>query len=300
MPVAILYGLVVLIWGTTWAAIPLQLGTVAEELSVGYRFAIASMVLFAYARVSNRQMTISWKKYPMVILMGSMLFSVNYLFVYYGAGYIASGLIAVLFSSIVMFNALFERLFFGKPFERRLMVAAVIGIAGIALVFWPEVSEFGFDDKTTIGIAWVVLAVIIAAIANMAAIVNIRHGMSVIVVNAHAMGWGALTSFLIALFLGRPVNFLLTPEYLWSLLYLAIFGSSVAFGCYLALLQKIGAARASYSSVLFPIVALLMSTYFEGYQWTTIAVIGVSLTLAGNWLALTKTTTSPILSNKRK
>ena len=289
MPVSLLYLLVVLIWGTTWIAIPYQLGPVAEELSVAYRFAIASISLFAYARLSKRNSRIPRKQYPLVVLMGALLFSVNYLFVYYGAGYLTSGLVAVLFSLIVVFNGVFERLFFGTPFTLRLQVAAIIGILGISMVFWPEVADLSFGDRTTIGVAWVLLAIVVAALANMIAITTTSTGLPLVVLNAHAMGWGAITSFAVALVLGRPFNFLFTPGYLWSLLYLAIFGSSIAFGCYLALLKRIGAARAAYSSVLFPIVALLMSTVFEDYRWTVTALIGVALSLLGNWIALRKT-----------
>jgi drug/metabolite transporter (DMT)-like permease len=225
--------------------------------------------------------------------MGALLFSVNYLFVYYGAGYLTSGLVAVLFSLIVVFNGMFERLFFGTPFTLRLRLAAIIGILGISMVFWPEVAALSFGDRTTIGVAWVLLAIVVAALANMIAITTTGTGLPLVVLNAHAMGWGAITSFATAVVLGRPFNFLFTPDYLWSLLYLAIFGSSIAFGCYLALLKRIGAARAAYSSVLFPIVALLMSTVFEDYKWTVTALIGVALSLLGNWIALSKTTTKP-------
>jgi len=288
MPVPLLYVAVVIIWGTTWAAIPYQLGAVAEEWSVAYRFGIASLALFAYAGFSRRGISIPWKQYPLIILMGALLFSVNYLFVYYGTGYLSSGLVAVLFSSIIVFNSLFERIFFGRLFEPRPQVAAATGIAGIFLIFWPEVNHFSFDDQTMLGITWVLLAVIIAALANMTAVINTSRGLSLVVINAHAMGWGAITSLMTAILLGRPFNFLMTPEYLLSLLYLAIFGSSIAFGCYLALVQKIGAARAAYSSVLFPVVALVMATFFEDYQWTSTGVMGIALTLAGNWLALTR------------
>jgi len=293
VPVALLYITVVLIWGTTWVTIPYQLGFVAEEWSIAYRFGIGSILLFSYARLTGRKITIPRKQYLLVAFMGSMLFSVNYLFVYYGAGHMPSGLVAVLFSLIVVFNALFERVFFGRPFEARMQIASVVGIAGISLIFWPEITGSNFGDQTMIGVMWVLMAVVIAALANMMAIINTRHDLSVVIVNAHAMGWGALTSISIALILGRPLAILLTPEYLWSLLYLAVFGSSIAFVCYLALLKEIGAARAAYSSVLFPVVALLMSTFFEDFQWTGIAIIGIALTLAGNWLALSKIRVQP-------
>jgi drug/metabolite transporter (DMT)-like permease len=102
------------------------------------------------------------------------------------------------------------------------------------------------------------------------------------------MAFAAVLALLIALGLGKQLDFSLRTDYVLSLLYLALFGSAIAFGCYLALLKLIGAARASYSSVLFPVVALLISTAFEGYRWTMPAAAGILLTLAGNWLILSQ------------
>jgi drug/metabolite transporter (DMT)-like permease len=127
---------------------------------------------------------------------------------------------------------------------------------------------------------------LIASLGNMAAVANTKRGLPVVAVNAHAMAFAAALALLIALLLGKPLNFSPRADYVLSLLYLAVFGSAVAFGCYLALLRLVGAARAAYSSVLFPVVALLISTAFEGYRWTIPAVIGMLLTFAGNWLIL--------------
>ena len=152
----------------------------------------------------------------------------------------------------------------------------------------PEVSSFDLADQTIVGIVLAMTGVVIASLGNMAAIVNTARDLPVIAVNAHAMAWGALNSVIIALLLGRPINFSFEPAYVVSLLYLAILGSAVAFGAYLALLRLIGAARAAYTSVLFPLVALIISTVFEDYQWSTPAIAGIVLIAAGNWLALTK------------
>lgn len=288
MQVAFLYATVVLIWGSTWLAITYQLGVVAEEVSVAYRFALGSVTLFIYAAVSRRQISIPWHAYGYVVLMGALLFSISYLFVYHGAAYITSGLVAVIFSSIVVSNALFERLFFNTRLERRLMIASFLGIVGIALIFWPEISGLDLQKEKINGIALVVASVLVASLGNMAAIVNNRHNLPVVAVNAHAMAWGALLSASVAMLIGRPFNFSFAAEYVWSLLYLAIFGSAIAFGCYLALLRKIGSTRTAYTSVLFPIVALLISTVVEDYQWSSIAVVGMAFIIAGNWLALTR------------
>ena len=196
---------------------------------------------------------------------------------------------AVLFSTIIISNAVFERLFFRTPVDARLAVAAVLGITGIALIFWPEVAEISLEDETVVGILLVLASAVIGSLGNMTAIVNHSHReLPIVAVNAHSMAWSALASFVIALLLGREVNFSLAPGYLLSLGYLAIFGSSIAFGCYLALMRKIGSARAAYTSVLFPVVALLVSTLVEDYRWSAPAVTGILFIVAGNWLALKK------------
>lgn len=289
MQVILLYTTVVLIWGSTWAAIPYQFGVVAEEVSVAYRFAIAAVTLFLYAIVAGKKIRLPRRYYPMVIVQGLLLFSINYFFVYYGTAYITSGLVAVTFSSIVVCNAFFERMFFRTPLEGWLLVASFLGMLGIALIFWPEVTTLSLQDRTFFGLLLVVIGVVIASLGNMAAVVNTGRDLPVVAVNAHGMAWGALLSFLAAAILGREFNFSLEPAYVWSLLFLAIFGSAIAFGCYLLLIRKIGSARAAYSSVLFPVVALAISTFLEDYQWSILAVVGISLTIVGNWLALRKT-----------
>lgn len=286
MQVVALYALVVLIWGSTWAAIPYQLGTVAPEVSIAYRFALASVALFGYAAIAGGRLRIPLNIYPMVLAQGLLLFSINYFFVYYGTAYITSGLVAVVFSLIVIFNAVFERLFFRTPLESRLVLASLFGLAGIVLVFWREVSDFSFDDQVIVGITLVAIGTISASLGNMTALANMRRNLPVIALNAHAMAWGSLVSILVALAIGRPINFSSELSFMLSLFYLAIFGSAIAFGSYLALIKKIGAARAAHTSVLFPVVALLISTVLEGYRWTGPAVVGVLMIMTGNWLAL--------------
>ena len=292
MQVFALYALVVLIWGSTWAAIPYQLGTVAAELSVAYRFGIAALALYAYALLSRRQLRLPPGTLPMVFVQGTLLFSLNYFLVYYGTARITSGLVAVLFSSIVITNAIFERVFFRTVIESRLVAAGALGLSGMAMIFWPEVSTISLEDDTVVGILLVLCSVVCASLGNMAAVLNnTRRNLPVVAVNAHGMAFAAALSLCIAVSLGRPINFSIEAGYMLSLAYLAIFGSAVAFGGYLALIRRIGSARAAYSSVLFPVVALTISTVVEGYQWTPVAAVGIMLTLAGNWLILSGRTT---------
>lgn len=292
MQVVVLYVSVVMIWGSTWAAIRYQLGDVAAELSVAYRFGIAAFFLYAYALLSRRRIRLPADAYAFVLLQGTLLFCLNYFLMYYATAKVTTGLIAVLFSSIIFFNAIFERVFFKKQIDSRLFISGVLGLSGIALIFWPEVSIISFEDDTVAGIALVLLGTVIASLGNMTAVINTRRGLPVIAVNAYAMAWAALLSFLIAVLLGREISFSVENAYLLSLAYLAVFGSAIAFGCYLALIRRIGAARAAYSSVMFPVVALAISTVVEGYQWTGVAAVGIILTLAGNWLILSGRTSN--------
>jgi len=288
LQVLLLYAAVVLIWGSTWAVIPFQLGVVAEEVSVAYRFGLAAVALYAYAFASHRSLRLPATVYPLVFLQGALLFCINYFFVYYGTAHLTSGIVAVLFSAILILNAIFEWLFFGRAIDARFWLAAAVGITGIAFIFSGEIREFSITDESVLGGLLVLCGTLFASLGNMAAVANTKRGLPVVAVNAHAMAFASVLALLIAGALGKRIDFLVEPAYILSLLYLAIFGSAVAFGCYLALLRLIGAARASYSSVLFPVVALLISTVFEGYRWTLPAAIGMLLTLAGNWLILSR------------
>ena len=288
MQTLLLYASVVLIWGTTWAAIPYQLGVVPVPVSIGYRFIVAALALYAFALVTRGRLGIPKSAWPAVILQGLLLFCINYLFVYYGTAFITSGLVAVVFSLIVPFNALFARLFFGTRLDARLSIAALLGTAGIVLLFLPEVRRAGESTDIYTGILLIVAATISASLGNMAAIVNSNRQLPVVATNAHGMLLGGAQSLMLALLLGQPLRFSPDSAYVISLVYLSIFGSAVAFGCYIALLRRIGAARASYSSVLFPVVALLTSTVLEGYRWSFAAGVGILLTLIGNWLILSR------------
>ena len=288
MPIPILYLLIILIWGSSWIAITYQYGIVSEELSVAYRFLIASMALFAYAFFKGDKLQIKLSYYPMIFLMGSTMFCLNYLFTYYGMNYVVSGLAAVLFSLIVIFNALFERLFFAKKIERRILVAAIIGIIGIVFLFWPELKNLQKSNQSIIGGLWLFAAVIIASLGNMTAIINTNKDLSIVIINAHAMLCGSILSFIIGLVLKRPIIFEFTSSYIISLLYLSIAASAITFGCYLMLIKKIGSTRTAYITLLFPVVALVISTLIGEYQWTIYAIFGVLLILAGTYLALPK------------
>ncbi len=283
---ALLYSATVLIWGTTWIALTFQVGPVAPELSVGYRFAIAAAIVFLWCLAARQRLPFRPSNHLLFAVMGACLFCFNFYFFYRAAAYLTSGLLAVVFSMTVVMNIINARLLLGRRASPRTLFAAGLGLAGIVLLFWPEVRRFDLDDAGTLGLLLSLTGTLCFSFGNMASARAQMAGLPVLSCNAWGMAYGAAFMFILAVASGTPFTFDPASSYTVSLLYLAVFGSVIAFAAYLTLLGRIGADRAAYATVLFPLVALAISTVFEGYVWTAAALLGVGLVLAGNLLVL--------------
>ncbi len=277
-----LYFSAVFIWGSTFFAIKFQLGEVAPELSVAYRFAIASLILFGWSLFKGLPMHFNRKQHLWMAFQGLFLFCLNYLVIYWATSSLTSGLIAVIFSTIVLMNIVNSIIFLRKSASMLMIVGALMGLAGIGLIFAPEFTNFTASKNSITGIGLSLLGTFIASLGNIISAHNQKQKMPVIQTNAYGMAYGAIILLVAALFQGEPLNFDLSLAYSLSLLYLALFGSVLAFGSYLTLLGRIGPEKAAYTMVLFPLVALGISTIFENYQWTLSSILGVSLVLLGN------------------
>jgi drug/metabolite transporter (DMT)-like permease len=276
---SVLYLITVFIWGSTWLAIKYQLGVVSPELSIAYRFGLAASILILFSLVRRLPMRYDFRTHGFFALQGFLLFSLNYFLVYLAEGYLTSGLVAIIFSLIIIANVIFGAIFLGNPIRTKVVVGAMFGLAGLAFVFWPELSSFNFSSQKFFGMGLAFISVISASLGNVVSARNQRHALPVIQTNAYGMLYGAFFMFLFAIFRGAQLEFDTSPGYIISLLYLAIFGSVIAFGSYLTLLGRIGLDRAAYVTVLFPIIALLLSTMFEGLQWGTAQLVGVVFVL---------------------
>ena len=281
-----LYAVTALIWGSTFYAIKFQLGVVAVELSVAYRFAFAALILFLWCKLSRRSLQISLAAHGWLALQGILLFGLNYLLVYWASFYLTSGLIAVVFSTVMIMNLMNGAIFLKRRPEPAVMLAAAVGLVGIALVFWPEVVQADQKSDTWLGLGLSFLGTFCASLGNILSGRNQAAGLAVVQSNAFGMAYGAALLFVIAWAMGRPLVFDASQGYVLSLLYLAVFGSVLAFTAYLTLLGQIGPERAAYVMVLFPLIALLVSTVFEGYQWSAHALLGVVLVVIGNVVML--------------
>jgi drug/metabolite transporter (DMT)-like permease len=219
-------------------------------------------------------------------LLGLLLFSVNYWLVYVAEVYLTSGLVAVLFSSIVFMNIANGAFFLGTPVEKKMVAGAMVGILGIGLIFMHEIESFDLTDKSLLGLALGFSSVLLASFGNITSARNSKHNIPVLQANAFGMGYGALALTILALGLGKEFSFSATLPYMTSLMYLAVFGSIIAFTSYLTLIKSIGADKASYSIMVVPVVALIISSFFEGYVWSFSAIAGLILVVGGNFLAL--------------
>ncbi len=228
------------------------------------------------------------KDHFFMALLGLFLFSINYWLVYVAEQDITSGLISVLYSGMVFMNIFNGFIFMKSKIEPRMMIGGLVGISGIVLIFFPEVNAFSFTEGELWGLVLGIISVYIASIGNIISARNTENGIPVIVSNTFGMAYGALIMLLLSLFSGCDYVIPLNFSYLASLFYLAIFGSVIAFGTYLTLVGKVGAAKASYAIMIVPIVALGFSTLFEGFEWTVEAIMGLLLVLLGNVFLVNK------------
>ncbi len=277
-----LYFSAVFIWGSTFFAIKFQLGEVAPQLSVAYRFAIASLMLFGWCLLRGLPLRFNRTQHLWMAFQGVFLFCLNYLVIYWATSSLTSGLIAVIFSTIVLMNIANSIVFLRKSASLLMIIGALLGLAGIGLIFAPEITSFSSSNTSLTGVGLSLLGTYIASLGNIISAHNQRQKLPVIQTNAYGMAYGAIILLASALFQGQPLSFDLSAAYTLSLLYLALFGSVLAFGSYLTLLGRIGPEKAAYTMVLFPLVALGISTVFENYQWTLSSILGVSLVLLGN------------------
>ncbi|MTJ80538.1 MAG: DMT family transporter [Telmatospirillum sp.] len=271
----------VLIWGTTWIAISMQVGPVPVLASIFYRFATAGVVFMAVLFCSRKMTIPSLRQHRFIFMQALCLFSINFIFFYNSASYISSGLISVIFSLATIYNAVNARLFFGDRITGRALVAGLLGVAGLVLLFGPDLLV-DLNVNTLKGIAFAALGTLFFSFGNMVSRRNSAAGVSPVTANAWGMLYGAAILLVLIVVTGTPVVAPPDGRYLAAMLYLAVVGSVIGFTTYLMLVARVGSSQAAYATVLFPIVALALSSVFEGYRWTFHGVCGLVLTLLGN------------------
>lgn len=282
----ILFTIPALIWGSTWYVIKFQLGMVDPLLSVAYRFLLAGILLITFSLITGRKMKFSVKEHFLILLLGLSLFGFNYWFVYQAETILTSGVVAVIFSLIIVFNIIFNALLLKGKIKRDVILAAILGIIGTGFLFKNELSSFSLNAKDAMVFLICLGGIVSASLGNILSAYKQKKKIPVIQANAFGMLYGGIAMFITVLILKKPIVFEVSSSYIASLFYLAIFGSIIAFSTYLKLLGEIGPDRSIYIAIITPAIAIVISTIFEDYKWDFYAFAGMILLFLGNFLAL--------------
>ena len=282
----LLYLATIMIWGTSWLAIKFQLGSVDPMASVAYRFLLASAISWIFCFFSGRLMVFSTVDHFFMFLQGGSLFSINYWLFYLSEINLVSGMAAIIFSTIVVMNILNGKIFLKNRLEIRVIIGAFLGLLGIIFVFWSEVSDFETDSNNILAAFLALIATYLASLGNIVSARNHRKGIPLLQANTYGMSYGAIIMLFLSWISGRELSIEFSVEYVSSLVFLSIFASIISFWTYLTLLGRVGVERAAYVFLLAPLVALVISTFAEDYQWSIIAGLGIFLVLVGNFIIL--------------
>jgi drug/metabolite transporter (DMT)-like permease len=279
--------LVTLIWGSTWIVIRDQLGPVPPTWSVTYRFTIAAAAMFAFAKASGASLRIGRNGHILAMLFGIPQFFLNFNFVYAAERHITSGLVAVVFAMLMVPNSLLAWLFLKHHLSGRFMAGSAVAIIGVILLFVQEMrSSSAAPREVLLGIGLTVLGVLGASVANIMQASERLKRRPIASMLAWGMTYGVIANALFALIVYGPPVFEARAGYWLGLVYLGLFASAVAFTFYFGIIRAIGPGRAAYSSVIVPIIAMALSTVFEGYVWSPLALAGGALAMVGMLIAL--------------
>jgi drug/metabolite transporter (DMT)-like permease len=285
---ALLYFVVLLAWGSSWFAISFQLGDVAPQVSIVWRFLLASIILFIWCYFRGLKLSFPWRDHLSWLLLGFFLFCINYICAYFGTFYLASGLVCLIFSTLTLFTVFNGFIFFKKPIRLPILVGAVVGIAGLSIIFSNEISstDWSLESGVVKGFLWMLLATFFASIGMLLSGQFQARKIPLVQSNAFSMLYGSL--ILVSYITVSEVSFSFNTSYSYvlSLVYLALIASVIGFGVYLKLVGNIGADKASYVNIFTPTIALLLSTLFENYEWSWVGLIGVLLIIIGNIIVL--------------
>ncbi|GAA6183877.1 EamA family transporter [Aliiglaciecola sp. NS0011-25] len=277
-----------LIWGSTWIAITFQLGEVDPVLSVAYRFTIASILLGCVCWFKKLSLKLPMHIHIKMAAVGLSLYTLDYSFLYESQKYLVSAVVALMSSCIIYINVIMRRLFLKKPIRLEVVLGATFGLLGMAMIFVPQFEHAQTHMFLSLGITLACIAFVCAAFGNVISERILDHGTPVLQMNFWAMTYALVFLYGYAFLNGAELVFPSSVDYYLSLLFLAVFGSVLAFGAYMKLVQQIGSDKAAYVVLMYPLVALFISTLFEGYQWRLPALIGVLVVLLGNAIAMGK------------
>lgn len=278
--------LVALIWGSTWLVIKDQVGTVPPGWSVTWRFALAAVGMAVLATIRGERLRLGREGMVLAAAIGVFQFAMNFQFVYRAEVHLTSGLVAVLFALLLVPNALLARAVLGQPVTRGFLGGSVIALGGIALLLVHEYRLAPPEGKVVLGVVLTLCGIMSASVANVLQATERARRQPMLGVLFWAMVFGTLADAAISWAMSGPPQIEMRWSYLGGIAYLAIVGSVVTFPLYFMLIRELGAGRAAYNGVVVPVIAMLLSTLFEGYRWSLLAAGGGVLVMIGLVVAL--------------
>jgi drug/metabolite transporter (DMT)-like permease len=284
--IALPFLLVALIWGSTWYVITGQIAAVPPSWSIVYRFALATPAMFLVALAMRNPLRMGRAGHLLGLLLGLTQFSGNFNFVYRAELHLTSGVVAVMFGMLMVPNALLARWWLGQQVTARFLLGSVIAMAGIALLLVHEAQVARLDGNVWLGVALAVGGILSASIANVSQSTVTGRAQPMVTLLAYAMLYGTLIDIALAWTLAGPPVLPASPAFWAGTAWLALAGSVVTFPLYYGIIRSIGPGRAAYNGVLVLVVAMLISTFVEGYEWSLLAVAGATLGIAGMIIAL--------------
>ncbi|WP_448662283.1 DMT family transporter [Sphingomonas sp. CJ20] len=281
------FALVTLIWGSTWLVIKDQIAVVPPSWSVSYRFAVAGVVMLIWAAIRGDGVRLGGRGIAFALTLGCAQFVLNFNFVYRAEGHITSGVVAIVYALLLVPNALLARVFLGQRMGGQLLLGSAVAMAGVALLFVHEarLSPVG-PHEAMIGIGLALAGVLSASVANVMQATRVARAYPMSTVLGWAMLGGAAIDAGFAFVTVGPPSFEARWGYVAGIAYLGVVGSALSFPLYFQLIRTIGPAKAAYTSVLIPVIAMLLSTLYEGYRWSSLAVGGAALAGVGLVIAL--------------
>lgn len=279
--------LISLIWGSTWLVIRDQLSVVPTTWSVTYRFTIAALGMFALAIVTRQKIRINRATHIWAIMIGFVQFAINFNFVYAAEHYITSGLVAVLFALLIVPNAIFGKIWLGRDITKNFMIGSAIASIGVAMLIIQEYRDSPVGAGSVLmGAGLTICAVFSASTANTMLASTRLAQHSVFTILAWSMLYGTIANAILSMVTVGPPILEYRMGYIGGIVYLAILGSVVTFPLYMRLMRDIGPGKAAYTSVLIPVVAMLLSTVFEDYKWSSLSIGGAAFAIIGMLYAM--------------
>jgi drug/metabolite transporter (DMT)-like permease len=281
------FGIVTLIWGSTWLVIKTQLGVVPVSWSVAWRFLLGGSVMMLLCLATGKSLRLDRRGHGFALAIAVSQFVLNFNLVYRAEQHVTSGLVALTFALLIVPNTLLSAVFLGQKFTARFAIGSLIGIVGLVLLFARDLMLPGADGgEIGLGLALGLAGVLAASIANVMQASPAGRALPLEGGLAWSMLYGGLLNAGVARGVAGPPVVDWSPGYLAGVAYLAVVASALAFSLYYALIRQVGPGKAAYTGVIIPVVAMALSTVFEGYLWTPLAVAGAALAMVGLVVAL--------------